>query len=192
MISHKFREVKAFCDGFTVLRRGRLAGAGHAQKRERRRDEPHDDRRHPDRASAPSAQAQRGADRARPRRPLSPRTARARRRSRRVNLKVKAGEIVGIAGVSGNGQCALVEVLAGQKPLPDGRIFINGEPFEPKRADFDRFKVFGLPEEPLKNATVPRHEGGGKHRLPHLRQAADRQPGLVAVAGADAQEGARS
>jgi simple sugar transport system ATP-binding protein len=73
-----------------------------------------------------------------------------------LNLKVKAGEIVGIAGVSGNGQSALVEVLAGQKPLTDGRIFINEKPFEPKRWDFDRFKVFGLPEEPLKNATVPR------------------------------------
>ena len=27
--------------------------------------------------------------------------------------------------------------------------------FEPKRDHFDKFKVFGLPEEPLKNATAP-------------------------------------
>ncbi len=58
--------------------------------------------------------------------------------------------------MSGNGQSALVEVLAGQKPLKDGRIFIQDKPFEPTRANLDRFKVFGLPEEPLKNATVPR------------------------------------
>jgi ABC-type uncharacterized transport system ATPase subunit len=58
--------------------------------------------------------------------------------------------------VSGNGQSALVEVLSGQRDLADGGIFINGKAFEPKRSDFDRFKVFGLPEEPLKNATVPR------------------------------------
>ena len=32
-----------------------------------------------------------------------------------LNLKVHAGEIVGIAGVSGNGQSKLVEVLAGQR-----------------------------------------------------------------------------
>src|SRR5688572_29822527 len=32
MISHKFREVKAFCDSFTVLRRGRLTGSGDAQE----------------------------------------------------------------------------------------------------------------------------------------------------------------
>ncbi len=31
MISHKFREVKAFCDSFSVLRRGKLTGSGDAQ-----------------------------------------------------------------------------------------------------------------------------------------------------------------
>ena len=31
MISHKFREVKAFCDHFTVLRRGRFTGSGDAK-----------------------------------------------------------------------------------------------------------------------------------------------------------------
>ena len=33
MISHKFREVKAFCDSFTVLRRGRLTGSATRRKR---------------------------------------------------------------------------------------------------------------------------------------------------------------
>src|SRR3974390_1964287 len=72
------------------------------------------------------------------------------------NLKVHAGEIVGVAGVSGNGQSELVEVLAGQRPLTDGRILIKQQPFEPNRSSFFRLKIFGLPEEPLKNATVPR------------------------------------
>jgi simple sugar transport system ATP-binding protein len=73
-----------------------------------------------------------------------------------VNLKVHSGEIVGIAGVSGNGQSELVEVLAGQRPLTDGRIVIKQHPFEPNRDSFYRLKIFGLPEEPLKNATVPK------------------------------------
>src|SRR6202012_496503 len=73
-----------------------------------------------------------------------------------VNLKVHSGEIVGIAGVSGNGQSELVEVLAGQRPLKDGRIIIKQNPFEPNRGSFYRLKIFGLPEEPLKNATVPK------------------------------------
>ena len=72
-----------------------------------------------------------------------------------VNLKVKAGEIVGIAGVSGNGQSELVEALSGQRPIRLGQVLINNQNFEPKRDDFARFKVFGVPEEPLKNATVP-------------------------------------
>ena len=67
-----------------------------------------------------------------------------------VNLKVQAGEIVGIAGVSGNGQSELVEVLSGQRALADGahlhqRRALRAEP----RGDCDSFKVFGLPEEPL-------------------------------------------
>ncbi len=91
-----------------------------------------------------------------------------------VNLKIKGGEIVGIAGVSGNGQSALVEVLAGQRPLTDGEITIHGEIFTPKRGNFDRFKVFGLPEEPLKNATVPRMSVAEK--LPSAPSTSRRSP----------------
>ena len=73
-----------------------------------------------------------------------------------INLKVKSGEIVGIAGVSGNGQSALVEVLSGQRQMTQGQIFVNGQDFTPTRGNFAKFKVFGLQEEPLKNAAVPR------------------------------------
>jgi simple sugar transport system ATP-binding protein len=40
--------------------------------------------------------------------------------------------------------------------MTQGQMFINGKDFTPTRGNFDRFKVFGLPEEPLKNAAVPR------------------------------------
>ena len=71
------------------------------------------------------------------------------------NLKIKGGEIVGIAGVSGNGQSELVEALSGQRPIARGQVLIDDKNFEPRRDHFAKFKVFGLPEEPLKNATVP-------------------------------------
>jgi simple sugar transport system ATP-binding protein len=74
----------------------------------------------------------------------------------RVCLSIASGEILGIAGVSGNGQAALVEVLAGQRLMSGGTLSVDGAPFRPRRADLDRFKVFGLPEEPLRNAVVPR------------------------------------
>ena len=88
---------------------------------------------------------------------LRRRTMTACRRSSRLNLKVKAGEIVGIAGVSGNGQKELVEVLAGQRPLQRRRHpHQAASAFEPSARGYDTLKVFGLPEEPLKNACVPR------------------------------------
>jgi len=43
-----------------------------------------------------------------------------------VDLSVEAGEIVGIAGVSGNGQRELAECLIGYRPLESGQITVDG------------------------------------------------------------------
>ena len=43
-----------------------------------------------------------------------------------VSLEIARGEIVGIAGVAGNGQRELVETLAGLRPATQGRIFVSG------------------------------------------------------------------
>ena len=45
-----------------------------------------------------------------------------------VSLTVRAGEIVGIAGVSGNGQSELMEAIAGMIRARSGRVLLNGEP----------------------------------------------------------------
>ena len=42
-----------------------------------------------------------------------------------VNFEVNSGEILGIAGVSGNGQSELMDLITGIRPLQDGRIKIN-------------------------------------------------------------------
>ena len=44
-----------------------------------------------------------------------------------LNLKVRKGEIVGIAGVDGNGQTELVEVLTGLRKATAGKITMNGQ-----------------------------------------------------------------
>ena len=44
-----------------------------------------------------------------------------------VSLALRPGEVLGIAGVDGNGQKHLAEVLAGQRPLAGGRIAIAGQ-----------------------------------------------------------------
>lgn len=43
-----------------------------------------------------------------------------------VNLVVRAGEILGVAGVDGNGQTQLVKAIMGELPVFSGRIEING------------------------------------------------------------------
>src|SRR5258705_593451 len=72
-----------------------------------------------------------------------------------LSLDVRPGEIVGVAGVSGNGQKELVEALAGQRPHVGGTITIGGRPFAATRGEIRYWKSFSLPEEPLRNACVP-------------------------------------
>ena len=43
-----------------------------------------------------------------------------------VELEVRAGEIFGLAGVAGNGQLALAEVIVGLRPLSGGRVLLEG------------------------------------------------------------------
>jgi len=155
MITHKFREVTSFCDSVTVLRRGRRIGGGKVN------DLSTEDLA---RMMIGDTQIREGAVRApRGSGPVTLELAALYADDddglpalEQVNLKVHSGEIVGIAGVSGNGQSQLIEVISGQRPLTDGRIIVKQEPFEPTRDKYHRMKVFGLPEEPLKNATVPR------------------------------------
>ena len=47
-----------------------------------------------------------------------------------VSFGLQRGEILGIAGVQGNGQTELVEALTGMRPIADGRFFIKGEGME--------------------------------------------------------------
>jgi ABC-type uncharacterized transport system ATPase subunit len=47
-----------------------------------------------------------------------------------VSFEVRAGEIVGIAGVAGNGQSELLEAIAGIRKASSGRIVMNGEPVD--------------------------------------------------------------
>ena len=154
LISHKFREVMAFCDEVTVLRKGELAGTGlvkdlnisdlaemmMGEKRELEQIEKI--------ASSASKTV------------LELKNVCVNQDNglpavKGVNLKVNSGEIVGIAGISGNGQKELVEVLSGQRSATSGEILVNGETYRATREEMFRHQVFSLPEEPLQNACVP-------------------------------------
>ena len=71
-----------------------------------------------------------------------------------LSMQIKRGEIVGIAGVSGNGQKQLVEVLAGQRQAESGIIKLHSKTYTASREQMRQHKFYCLPEEPLKNACV--------------------------------------
>ena len=58
---------------------------------------------------------------------------------KRVSLQVRSGEILGLAGVAGNGQSELAEVITGLRPCTAGQVTINGERVSnlPARAAID-------------------------------------------------------
>jgi simple sugar transport system ATP-binding protein len=71
-----------------------------------------------------------------------------------LTLNVMPGEIVGVAGVSGNGQRELVAALTGALPIAGGQVWVDGQPYLPTRKMMRTLGVRSLPEEPLHNACV--------------------------------------
>jgi simple sugar transport system ATP-binding protein len=154
MITHKFREVMAFADEVTILRRGKLAGKGEVKALT-----PDAMARAMIGAEALTVQPARSGVYGEPRLAVANLDAlddAGRPAVRNASLTIRAGEIVGIAGVSGNGQRQLVEVLAGQREAESGDIRIGGEPYHATRDEMRRHRLSCLPEEPLKNACVAR------------------------------------
>ncbi|MBA2263032.1 MAG: ABC transporter ATP-binding protein [Chloroflexi bacterium] len=124
-ISHKLAEVRAISDRVSVLRRGKLAGtvAGSTDERELARlmvGRPTFGVERPPDATVPSGApvlSLRGLHATGPQGlpALSD-----------LSLDVRAGEIVGVAGVSGNGQTELVEVLSGMRRPTAGSVTVGG------------------------------------------------------------------
>ena len=79
---------------------------------------------------------------------------RAKPAVRALSLSVRRGEIVGIAGVSGNGQRELMQALVGQRAKARGPRQRGRARFLARRAENRARKVRSPPEEPLGNACV--------------------------------------
>lgn len=73
-----------------------------------------------------------------------------------VSFRVRQGEIVGIAGVAGNGQRVLGEAMLGLQPLRSGRILLHGQPLARHvPAEALRQGLSIISEDPLSDAMVP-------------------------------------
>ena len=174
MITHKFREVMAFADAVSVLRRGQPHRRG-ARRRADAGGAGRDDGRHA--RDPPGARSERlalrgggapglvvrnllveddagraGGGRAESRRP-SRRDRRHRGRLGQRPARARRG-----AG----------------RPAPRGRRRDprGGEPFRATRREIRRHRVFSLPEEPLRNACVPTMSVAENMALAELRPAA--------------------
>jgi simple sugar transport system ATP-binding protein len=64
-----------------------------------------------------------------------------------VSFIVRAGEIVGIAGVAGNGQSELLEAITGIRPPFSGEILLNGKPLPCDAAEARAQKLAHVPED---------------------------------------------
>jgi simple sugar transport system ATP-binding protein len=154
MITHKFREVMAFADEVTILRRGKRAGGGHVRDLT-----PDQMARTMIGAEQLTVQPARSGEFGPPRLDIAGLTAlddAGQPAVRDLTLTVYGGEIVGVAGVSGNGQRQLIEVLAGQREADGGMIRLKGEMYAATRQQMRRSRLSVLPEEPLRNACVAR------------------------------------
>ena len=132
-ITHKLREIMAITDNVSVMRRGEIVGTVATK------------------TTTPQALAELMVGRtvrlkvdkaARAPGPvvldvreLSATDNRGTMRLRDVSFTIREGEIVGIAGVAGNGQSELLEVLAGIRRRASGEIWLHGQPLDPARTD---------------------------------------------------------
>jgi len=75
---------------------------------------------------------------------------------RNVSLTVSEGEILGIAGVAGNGQKELIEVIAGLRNAAEGELLILGkDATNLSTREIERMGVSHVPEERIRMGLVP-------------------------------------
>jgi ABC-type uncharacterized transport system ATPase subunit len=141
-ISHKLHEIRALCEVCTVMRGGRVTGVCDPRQE----------------SNASLSRMMLGAEPP----PLAHRpvatgaVALQWQHHDGTQLQVRAGEIVGIAGVSGNGQKALLEALSGETPSAAHAMQLLGVPAGSMGPAARRaLGLHYVPEERLGHGAVP-------------------------------------
>jgi ribose transport system ATP-binding protein len=175
-ISHRLAEVGALCDRATVLRDGRAVGTlvPRAGEEERMVELMLGQSRDTLVAGVEAATAAADTDLAAVQTEAEPGKTVLEVRTLRlegqpgegVDFEVRAGEIVGVAALEGQGQDALFDLLAGERKVRDGEIVVNGRtlkarhPYDAIRAGMvlvpaDRMMAL-LPQRPIaENIAAP-------------------------------------
>jgi general nucleoside transport system ATP-binding protein len=153
-ISHKLREVLAIADRVSVMRAGRMVVTCDAAACDEAslarmmigRDLSAHQRPRPPAAAAATVLVAEG---------LHADNDRGLRALNGVSLDLRAGEIVGLAGVAGNGQRELAEALTGIRPLTSGTISLDGRPLGGGPREFIDAGIGYVPEDRYGTGLVP-------------------------------------
>ncbi|SHI97738.1 ABC transporter ATP-binding protein [Wenxinia saemankumensis] len=153
-ISHKLEEIRTLCDTATILRGGRVVGScipGETTARAMAETMVGSALQAPERASRPEGPVALEVSDLTAASPRPFGTA-----LREVALTIRAGEILGIAGVAGNGQDELLLALSGEMTTAPGTILMGGT--DCSRAGPAARREAGLlcaPEERMGHAAAP-------------------------------------
>lgn len=123
LITHKLKEIKAVADSCTVLRRGRCVGTvSVAATTEEQMAEMMVGREvnfHVEKAAAaPKAVLLKIED-------LNVKNSKGLLGVKKLSLEVRAGEILGLCGIDGNGQTELIQAITGLAKAESGHIFLR-------------------------------------------------------------------
>ena len=152
-ISHKLEEVLGVCDRVTVLRRGKVVGQASTSGATREglaemmvgKSVSFERKRGVSRACAPLLTVT----------GLGARGSRGLKALDDVSFTLHGGEVLGVAGVAGNGQTELVEVLAGLLTPDAGSMILDGQPLAGGPAGLFGRGVAHIPEDRIHMGTVP-------------------------------------
>lgn len=149
LITHKLREIMAITDAVSVMRQGQMVA--HRKTAETHREE------------LAELMVGRKVLMELDKQPAQPRSTVLRvdnlsvtgedgvKRVKDVSFEVRSGEIVGIAGVSGNGQSELLEAITGIQPIQSGSLELSGQVIDASHgltpADMRQLGMAHVPED---------------------------------------------
>lgn len=152
-ITHKLREVLAVADDITVMRRGKVVGTARPETSNE--------------ASLAALMVGRDVAFRVDKKPvdlketvlsvrdLTVEDDRGVETTQNVSFEVRGGEVLGIAGVQGNGQTELAEAITGLRGFKKGEIILDGTPIKPKNPRYlTEAGVAHIPEDRQKHGLV--------------------------------------
>jgi general nucleoside transport system ATP-binding protein len=125
LITHKLKEIMAISDRVTIIRRGKAVGSVKTSETDPKALAEAMVGRH---VSFDIAKSEyRAGGTVLEIRDVTALDARGLKALNGISMEVRSGEILGIAGVDGNGQSELIQVLTGLHKVDSGRIALNGK-----------------------------------------------------------------